>query len=156
MTQDLFSIVAQYRAGLEAEIALLHQLADLSTQQRAATLASDYAALPPINDARDGTMASLVTIEHQLKPLRQQLVDQSEQLAHRAEFQDVMRFHKQAAALVTTIAETDGESMEALKLAEVARRESAAAMEKGETTLAAYRRVVAPTVSHASLVNRRG
>jgi hypothetical protein len=156
MTPDLRSLVAHYRAGLEAEMALLHQLEGLSEQQRQATLAADFAALPPINDARDGTMANLVTIEHELKPIRQRLLEERHRLAHLPEFEQVIAAHHQAAALVSAILVSDRESLDSLKEAEEARRTAAAAMEKGETTLAAYRRVIAPALTNATLVNRRG
>jgi hypothetical protein len=50
----------------------------------------------------------------------------------------------------------DEGSLEALKEAELARRVAAQALEQGESTLAAYRRVVTPTLKSATLVNRRG
>ena len=51
---------------------------------------------------------------------------------------------------------SDQESLEALKEAERARRFVARALEQGESTLAAYRRVVSPTLTGATLVNRKG
>jgi hypothetical protein len=156
MIADLLSIVAQYRAGLEAEMTLLHQLEALSERQRQATLVPDFAALLPINDARDGMMANLVTIEHQLRPLRQAIFDDRSRLAHLPEFGQVVALHRQAAALVSGILVSDRECLEALKEIEEARSSAAAAMEKGETTLAAYRRVIAPSLTNATLVNRRG
>jgi hypothetical protein len=44
----------------------------------------------------------------------------------------------------------------ALRDAEQARRFAAQAVERGESTLAAYRRVVAPRQEGARIVNRRG
>ena len=38
----------------------------------------------------------------------------------------------------------------------LARRAAVASLEHGETTLAAYRRVLTPPLGHASLVDRRG
>ena len=46
--------------------------------------------------------------------------------------------------------------MAALREAEVARREATQAIEAGETTLNAYRRVINPSLSVPSLVDRRG
>ena len=43
-----------------------------------------------------------------------------------------------------------------LKNAEQARHLAAQTLEQGESTLAAYRRVVKPTLASATLVNRRG
>jgi len=50
----------------------------------------------------------------------------------------------------------DQDSVQALKNAEQARHIAAQALEQGESTLAAYRRVVTPTLASATLVNRRG
>jgi hypothetical protein len=50
----------------------------------------------------------------------------------------------------------DRESLESLKRPRLARSFAARTLEQGETTLAAYRRVVAPHVSGAALVNRKG
>ena len=50
----------------------------------------------------------------------------------------------------------DRDSVEALKEAEQARRVAAQSIEQGESTLAAYRRVVSPGLTPATLVNRRG
>jgi hypothetical protein len=156
MTGELLSIVAHYRAGLEAEMALLQHLDNLSEQQRQATLDGDFDALSALDDVRDGALASLVTIEHQLKPLRQRLFENRERLAGNAEFEAVVIAHREAAALVTTILVSDRTSLDALKDAELVRRTAAAAMEKGESTLAAYRRVIAPGASNATLVDTRG
>jgi hypothetical protein len=46
--------------------------------------------------------------------------------------------------------------MKALQDAELARRAAMAIVERGETTLAAYGKVIAPPVSSATLLNRRG
>lgn len=156
MTADLLSIVAHYRAGLEAEMALLQQLDSFSEQQHQATLAGDFAALPPVNDARDAALAALVTIEGELAPLRQRLFEARERLAGHPDFEAVVVAHREAAALVSAILTSDRASLDALKDAEEARRVATAAMEKGETTLAAYRRVIAPVVANATLLNTRG
>jgi hypothetical protein len=46
--------------------------------------------------------------------------------------------------------------MAALREAEIARRTASQAIEAGEHTLAAYRRVISPSVSGPSLVDRHG
>ena len=53
MPQDLHAMVAEYRAGLEAEIALLRQLDSLSERQHEASVTGDYAMLRRVHDARD-------------------------------------------------------------------------------------------------------
>ena len=68
----------------------------------------------------------------------------------------VVTLRQQAAALVARILATDEESIQALADAELARRAAVASLEQGETTLAAYRRVLSPTLAQASLLDRRG
>ena len=153
---DAAALLAQYRAGLDAELTLLDRLKELADQQREASSAGDLEALDIISDARDAVMANLVTLEHQLKPLRLTLANRAGELADDPHFQEVAARHRDAAARVATILTSDRESLESLKEAEVARSFAARALEQGETTLAAYRRVVAPHVSGATLVNRKG
>ena len=71
-------------------------------------------------------------------------------------FEEVAALHRVAGDLVARILASDSRSLQALKDAEHARRFAADAMEKGESTLAAYRRVVAPPVEGSRIVNRRG
>ncbi len=63
--------------------------------------------------------------------------------------------HRQAMDLVTRIVNTDQASLQSLTAAELARRDAVRAIERGETTLAAYRKVVT-LAAGATLVDRRG
>jgi hypothetical protein len=155
MSPDLHATLAEYRAGLEAEMALLRQLDALSARQRTAVSDNDTGAMRDIHTARDSVMRSLVEVEHELVPLRTALAEARHELAGDLEFQAVAALHKEAATMVTRIIASDDESKHALEQAEIARRSAASAMEKGETTLQAYRRVITPA-ANASLVNRRG
>lgn len=156
MTPDgLLELVAQYRAGLEAEIVLLRRLEALSTRQRELTQAGDLKDLSDIVDARDRTMAGLVAIEHELRPVREQLSEHREALAEVEAFKDVAALHTEAGALVNGIVTADKDSFEALREAELGRRLAAQTIGQGEFTLAAYRRVVPPPPA-AALVNRKG
>ena len=67
-----------------------------------------------------------------------------------------MAQHREAAQLVSAFSSTDQQSLSALADAELARRSAVVSLERGETTLAAYRRVLAPPVASATLVDRRG
>jgi len=72
---DLRPAVAEYRAGLEAEIAMLHQLAALAEREREVTGGAALSVLDEISDARDRMMASLVAVESQLQPTRRRLLE---------------------------------------------------------------------------------
>jgi hypothetical protein len=153
---DVAALLAEYRAGLDAELALLDRLREFADLQREASHAGDLEALGLVSDARDGVMANLVTLEHQLKPIRLALANKAGELAGDPQFHEVAERHRDAAARVAAILMFDRESLESLKEAELARSFAARTLEQGETTLAAYRRVVAPHVSGAALVNRKG
>jgi hypothetical protein len=154
--EDLARLIAQYRAGLDAEMVLLRQLAQVADRQNAVTQDGDLAVFHDAADERDRLMHGLVTIEAGLRDLRQQLTEHREQASRIAGFDHVVALHRDAAALVNSILTTDRDSLSSLADAELARRSAVAGIEKGETTLAAYRRVLTPTVASATLVDRRG
>jgi hypothetical protein len=153
---DLLPLVEQYRAGLEAEMALLHRLELVAVRQREYSRDGDLETLAVVTDERDRVMANIVALEHQLKPIRLRLLERRDELAGNEGFVELATLHRDAATLVSTILASDQDSLAALKDAELARRFAARALEQGETTLAAYRRVVAPPLTGATLVNRKG
>jgi flagellar biosynthesis/type III secretory pathway chaperone len=71
-------------------------------------------------------------------------------------FPEVLKRHRIAGELVARILESDRELLQQLQAAEEDRRQAAHAIETGEVTLNAYRRVLAPAVSSVGLINRRG
>jgi hypothetical protein len=153
---DLLPLVTQYRAGLEAEIALLQRLAALAERERDVTASGSLVALNEISDARDGVMASLVAVEAQLTSVRRILVSTGERLAGSEAFEELTALHKEASSLANAIMAADAHSMASLREAELARRFAQESIDQGESTLAAYRRVVNPPLANATLVNRRG
>jgi hypothetical protein len=154
--EQLLPLVEQYRAGLDAELMLLHRLQALAVEQRRVSQTGSVSDIHRTVDARDRVLATLVTVEHELKAIRQLLHAEREYLAELPGFQEIVERHKEAAELVAGIMDVDRDSIEALKEAEQARRVAAQSLEQGETTLAAYRRVISPGLTPATLVNRRG
>lgn len=152
---DLPALLSQYRAGLEAEIAVLHKLERTATRQHDASTTHDMAELNRAADERDALMAGLVSIEGELSGVRSTLAQSREQVRHMFGYHEAVALHKEAIALVTRILTTDGASLDSLAAAEMARRYAARAVEQGETTLAAYRRVMTMPPG-ATLVDRRG
>ena len=71
-------------------------------------------------------------------------------------FAAVVECHRAAGALVSRIMASDEETAKALRDAEAARRFAAQTLDLGETTLSAYRRVVAPAPPGPAVVNQRG
>jgi hypothetical protein len=157
VTRDqLIPLLDQYRAGLDAELMLLHRLQALALEQRRVSQTGSVADIHSTVDDRDRVLATLVKVEHELKGVRQQLLTGREWLTDLPAYQDIVDRHKEAADLVADIIGVDRDSIDALREAEQARRVAAQSLEQGESTLAAYRRVVSPDLTPATLVNRRG
>lgn len=154
--EELGTHLSTYAAGLEAELTLLKQIASLSSAQSRATVDHDIEQLHRIADERDRLMAGLVRIESQIAPSRQVLAEYRPIAASMAGFDTVATLHRTAGAIVNSIMNADRETMAALRDAEAARRTASQAIEAGEHTLAAYRRVISPSVSGPSLVDRHG
>ena len=154
--RDLADCLAQYRAGLEAELALLGQLEVVATRQRGVTARRDFEGLGAEGEERDRLTRALVALEEGLQPVRARLSSARDQVARVPGYAEVLALRQRAGALVARILATDEESMRSLADAELARRAALASLEQGETTLAAYRRVLTPALRHASLVDRHG
>jgi hypothetical protein len=154
--EQLIPLIDQYRAGLDAELMLLHRLQALAIEQRRVSQTGSIAGIHTTVDDRDRVLATLVKVEHELRGVRQQLIAGREWLADLPAFQEIVERHKEAADLVADIIGVDRDSIEALREAEQARRIAAQSLEQGESTLAAYRRIVSPELTPATLVNRRG
>jgi hypothetical protein len=153
--EELAGTISGYRAGLEAELSLLRRLQRLADEQHEAMLRDDIGLLAAIGDEREWVMASLVEVEHQIKPLRQALASALDQAATTHGFDEVIALHRAAGRLVSSIMTADQGTMQALRGAEVTRRLAAQTVEKGTTTLAAYRRVVAPR-TRSAIVDAKG
>ncbi len=157
MTPDeLVQLLEQYRAGIEAEVNLLQQLAGVARHQREVSKESDFVAFRSVADNRDDLMRSLVALEENLREVRQTLTQHREQARAIPGYDAVAHRHLEAVRLVNAILSTDQESMSALADAELARRSAVVSLERGETTLAAYRRVLSPPIANASLVDKLG
>jgi hypothetical protein len=153
---ELASTLAQYRAGLEAEIALLRQLHAIAGRQREGTATRDFEQFAVESDARDQLTHTLVTIEQGLRVMRDALTLGRPRLIEHPAYREVLALRRSAEDLVAQILETDKASMKALADAELARRAAVASLERGETTLAAYRKVITPPAPGATLLDRVG
>jgi hypothetical protein len=153
---ELVTALAQYRSGLETEIALLRQLEVIAARQRDGTTTRDFEQFAIESDARERLTRTLVNIEEGLRAIRDGLMRGRAELVNHPAYQEVLALRRKAEDLVAAILATDQDSMKALANAELARRAAVASLERGETTLAAYRKVIAPPVSSATLLDRRG
>jgi hypothetical protein len=155
-SDDLAQALAAYAAGLDAEMSLLEQMHALSLRQRDASHSTDPVALEADAEARRRLVTALVTVEHELKPVRAVIADARARLAGMPAFRSVAERHRSAAELVARIIVADQETLAALREAEAARRFAAQAIEAGENTLAAYRRIISPPLRSAALIDERG
>ena len=155
-TSEFAALLVQYRAALEAQITLLHHLLTLAARGRSQANADRPSDLNDVIDERERLMGTLVSLESEIQPIRNRIAGARHQLSHLAEFREIVELHRQAVALVEEVVQTDDQSRLALRDAELARRATAESLEKGESTIAAYRRVVMPSVTGATLVNRKG
>lgn len=153
---ELATHLSAYAAGLEAEVSLLRQVTRLSDAQREAGRARDHARLHAIADERERLMTGLLRIEQDIRAARRLLVDHRARASTLPGYDAVVALHGAARALVADIIAADGDTMAALRDAEEARRLASQALETGEHTLAAYRRVIAPPSTTPALVDKRG
>jgi hypothetical protein len=153
---DVDQLLEEYRAGLEAEITLLRQLDVVASRQREVSETRDFERLAVESDLRGRLTRTLVTIEEGVRKVREELKVSHGSITSREAFRKVMELRMTATTLVNRILSVDADSMKALGDAELARRAAVASLERGETTLSAYRKVIAPPLSSSALVDRRG
>jgi D-Tyr-tRNAtyr deacylase len=153
---NLDSALASYTAGIDAEMELLCELQQMSDRQKMASAADDLANLRQLADARARVMEALLNLDAQLLPLRGTLMTHLDLARTRPGFEAAARRHRSAREIVAKILECDARTVSAMTDAAAARRELAHTLELGGTTLAAYRRIIAPPPAHASLFDQRG
>ena len=153
---NLASAIATYRVGLDAEITLLTQLERVSIEQREATATRDMPRLGTIAEERERLLVSLVAIEQEVRPIREMLSTRRTQAAKLGGFAEVVARHRRAERLITQITSADAATLDMLRQTEQACRFAGRTVQRGEATLAAYRRVVAPPPSGAARFSQRG
>lgn len=154
--QELELTLEEFRKGLETELALLRQLQAIALQQREVTAARDFDRFKIVSDERDRLTRSLLAVEQGLAESRDLLTRLREQASSIPTYGTILALRQASTDLVNDILASDRSAMKVLADAEVARRAALASLERGENTLAAYRRVLAPPISNAGLVDRRG
>jgi hypothetical protein len=148
--------LSAYAAGLEAEVALLRQIARLSAARDELGDGADLDRLNATLDARAQMIAALVTIEAEIRPVRHALAADRAAAAALPGYDEVSALHTAAKSLLGDILSSDRRTSDALREAELVRRSASRAVDTGESTLEAYRRVIAPPVATPTLIERRG
>jgi hypothetical protein len=154
--KTLADSLGRYAAGLDAELALLRQLDALSARLSGSPAAADPDVLHRHIDERTRILQALLALEEDLQPLRRRLAEAHTVARRLPGFASVAGRHRDAAAIVQRILTVDEHSLDVLKQAGRERRDALQALEAGEATLSAYRRVVAPPPTSAAIVDERG
>jgi hypothetical protein len=156
VTADLATVLADYRTGLDAELQVLAQLDAVATRQHSLPHPPAADDLTTVGAERERHLAALLALEQQLLPLRQHVAMHLTEARRLPGFAGVADRHRRVGELVTRIMALDGESLEALKRADLDRRAAAQNIETGEATLAAYRRILQQPQPSAGLFTQRG
>jgi hypothetical protein len=156
MGDDAGQMLAQYRAGLEAQIALLRQLETVASRQRTVSESRDFDQLAIESDRRDRLTRGLVEIEQGLAAGLLLLGASRQSVAKLEGVSEVIVLRRTTANLIARILTTDQLSLQSLANAELAHRSALASLERGETTLAAYRKILTPPLASAAFLDRLG
>lgn len=148
--------IAALASGITQELALLDQLQLAATEQRVTSESRDFERFATVSAERDRLTRALLDVESQIADARLRAMPVLESTPEIAEHAEVLELCRRSDVLVAEILRCDREAMKLLADAEVARRAALTSLEKGETTLAAYRRVLTPTETHAGILDQRG
>lgn len=154
MTFD--EVVVAYTAGLDAEIALLHQVEALAAEQRAVLARDELLPLGALATRRAALMHELATIEGRTAPLRERLRSDPERALRTPGYVAAETRREEAQTLIYRLLAADRTLLTDLDTLLASRRQEAHDLDTGNATLAAYRRVVVPTVDSAGLFDQRG
>lgn len=154
MTFD--EVVLAYTAGLDAEIALLQQVEALAAEQRAAWTGDELLPLGALATRRAALMHELATVETRIAPLRDRLQADLERALRTPGYPTAETRRQEAQMLIYRLLAADRKLLTDLETSLESRRREAHDLDTGNATLAAYRRVVEPTLASAGLFDQRG
>ncbi len=146
----------QYCLAFRPVLDLLASLLTCATSQEAAALAGDFEALAIASDRRHEAMRALETADAPLRATREAIARFADELRGDFLLAQVEALHRQARDVVAAVSQRDARTQVALQQLRDQARTAAQQLEVGGTTLAAYRRIVAPPLHSAELVDRRG
>jgi len=155
MTLD--DALTAYTAGLDAELEILRQVESLAHNQRAMFARAEIVDLAGIATRRAELMHQLAAVEAKLEPWRTRIVANLTTARRSAAFPAAESRGQDVQVLVRRLMDHDRRLLTDLEVTLEARRREAHDLETGGATLAAYRRVVAPSLAQAGgLVDSRG
>ncbi len=156
MTAAPETVLADYRTGLDAELAVLADIEALATRQRTLPHPIDPDLLAALAHERERQLAALAALEARVLPLRQHIAASLSRFRTMPGFAGVADRHQRASDAIARIARLDDESLAILRRDDADRRVAAHSLETGEATLAAYRKVIDQAPDPAGFFAERG
>ena len=154
---NLDDALPAYAAGLEAEMEILRQVESLAHTQRAMFGRGELVDLAGIATRRAELMHQLAAVETRLEPWRTRIVANLTTARRSPAFPAAESRGQDVQALVRRLMDHDRRLLTDLETTLEERRREVHDLDTGGATLAAYRRVVAPSVAHAGgLIDSRG
>ncbi len=154
VTADLETTLADYRTGLDAELSVLARIEALAVRQRDLPEPAPPDVLTELALERQRQLAALTALEQQVAPLRDHIARRLDDARRRPGFEGIAERHRQAADVSSRILRLDQDSLAILERADAERRAAAQALDTGEVTLAAYRRMIPAAPLPARPVHR--
>jgi hypothetical protein len=153
---SLDEALAAYTAGLERQIACLRQVEALGEEQHAACGRDDLLPLAALATRRAAVMHELAAIETGIAPVRDRLLVEPIRVRERPGFPAADARMREIQAIVDRVTTADRALIADLERTVASRRREVHDLDTGGATLAAYKRVVFPTVHSAGLLDSRG
>jgi hypothetical protein len=154
MTFD--EVVVAYTAGLDAEIVLLQQVEALAAEQRAVCAGNELLPLGALATRRAALMHELAAVEARIAPLRDRLQGDLERALRTPGYPAAETRRQEAQRSIYRLLAADRTLLTDLEASLESRRRESHDLDTGNATLAAYRRVVEPTLASAGLFDQRG
>jgi hypothetical protein len=149
-------VVAAYTAGLDAQLGLLRQVEALAAEQRGAWLRDELLPLGSLATRRAAVMHELAAVEARIAPLLDRLRTDLERALRTPGYDAAEARRQETRTAIFRLMAADRKFLTDLEASLDVRRREAHALDTGNATLAAYRRVVVPAVASAGLVDQRG
>ena len=154
MTFD--EVVLAYTAGLEAQMAILAQVEALAAEQRASWARNELLPLGALATRRAALMHQVAAVEADIAPFHDRLRTDLERALRTPGYGAAEARRQEARALIYRLMAADRTFLADLETSLESRRRESHNIDTGNATLAAYRRVVVPTVASAGLFDQRG
>ena len=154
MTFD--EVILAYTAGLDAQMAVLAEVEALAAEQRAAWSRNELLPLGALATRRAALMHQLNDLEARIAPLHDRLRTDLERALRTPGYGVVEARRQEARALIYRLMAADRKLLTDLETSLESRRVESHTIDTGNATLAAYRRVVVPTLASAGLFDQRG